>query len=79
MRTSPMYYSYKSKIGTFSIEYDGTDMDEYRLCIGGMGLGSYDTPESAAAAVSMKQSGWIEWDRCEDENVPHDLEEWEKA
>ncbi len=72
-----MFYFFKSKTGTFSIEPDETCDGMFKLCIGGFWLDSYETAESAARDVYLHATGWYEWDRLEDSTVPCDLGEWE--
>jgi hypothetical protein len=72
-----MRYLFKSKIGTFSIEPDETHWDLVQLCMGGMWLGTYETPELAAKNVYNRNTGWPEWDKGTDEEAPRDLSGWE--
>ncbi|MBN2515613.1 MAG: hypothetical protein JXC33_06205 [Deltaproteobacteria bacterium] len=73
-----MIYIYRTRIGTFSIEPDDIEVDMFKLCIGGLWLGSYETEEDAARSVYLRESGWHDWDCSEDSDAPCDLSEWEK-
>lgn len=73
-----MLYIYRTKVGTFSIELDNADSDTVKLCVGGFWLGSYGTAEDAARSVYLRVTGWYDWDRLKDADVPCDLSEWEK-
>jgi len=72
-----MVYIFRSKAGTFTIEYDEIEKEAYCLCIGGMCLAVYETAERAAHDVCMKKTGWVEWDADEDAEGPRDISEWE--
>lgn len=72
-----MIYIFRSSAGTFTILPDDQSPDMYQLCIGGMWLGSYETPEKAAESISCKATGWFEWDRQEAPQCPQSLEGWE--
>jgi hypothetical protein len=54
------------------------DVDMFKLCVGGLWLGSYETAEEAAQAVYLRETGWSEWDCLKDSDAPCDLSEWEK-
>jgi hypothetical protein len=73
-----MFYIYRSRVGTFSIEPDEMDVDMLKLCVGGFWLGSYETAEEAAQSVYLRETGWSEWDCLKDSDAPCDLSEWEK-
>jgi len=73
-----MFYIYRSKVGTFSIELDNTDAGTVKLCVGGFWLGSYKTAQDAARSVRLRVTGWYDWDRLKDFDAPCDLSEWEK-
>ena len=70
-------YVFRSSTGTFTIGADITVPSGYELCVGGMWLGSYETPEKAAEAVCLRCTGWLDWDRGDGEEAPGSLEEWE--
>lgn len=72
-----MIYIFRSSAGTFTIMPDDQDPDMYQLCIGGMWLGSYETPEKAAESIPCRQTGWSDWDRQEGRECPLTLEGWE--
>ncbi len=74
--TSMRTYTYNTDIGTFEIREVGHQL--YELWIEDENLGFYDSPESAAADVAAFNTGYIEWDRFENEeaNVPADLGKW---
>ena len=72
-----MTYIFRSKSGTFTILPDDQNPGMYQLCMGGMWLGSYDTPEKAAESLPCRQTGWFDWDRCEGAQCPQSLDEWE--
>jgi hypothetical protein len=73
-----MYYIYRTKVGTFSIEPDDMDAKTFKLCIGGLWLAYYETAEDAAQSVYLRETGWYEWDCIKDSDAPCDLSEWEK-
>lgn len=69
-------YVYNSDIGTFEIREVRHRL--YELWIEEENLGSYDSAESAAADVAAFNTGYVEWDRFENEetNVPAGLDGW---
>lgn len=73
-----MVYIFRSRSGTFTILPDEQAPGMYQLCIGGMWLGSYDSPEQAAESLPCKSTGWPEWDRSTGPECPQSLEDWDK-
>lgn len=69
-------YLYNTDIGTFEIREVRHRL--YELWIEEENLGSYDSAESAAEDVASFNTGYVEWDRFENEetNVPAGLHEW---
>ena len=63
-------YLYNTDIGTFEIREVRHRL--YELWIEEENLGSYDSAESAAEDVASFNTGYVEWDRFENEetNVP---------
>jgi hypothetical protein len=70
-------YIFRSKAGTFTIGSDPTVSGCYELCIGGMWLGTYETPDRAAQDVLMRCTGWHDWDNRKDTDCPGEIGEWE--
>jgi len=73
-----MSYLYRTQVGTFSIEPDDTGNEAWKLCIGGIWLASFGTPEEAASALPRRDTGWRDWDTLDSHRVPADLTEWEE-
>lgn len=73
-----MIYIYRSTVGTFTIEPDDQGETLFTLSIGGMWLGTYETPEAAACDVFRRCTGWSEWDCQAGPDTPCDLNCWEK-
>ena len=69
-------YLYNTDIGTFETREVRHRL--YELWIEEENLGSYDSAESAAEDVASFNTGYVEWDRFENEetNVPAGLHEW---
>lgn len=69
-------YQFNTDIGTFEIRE--AEHQLYELWIEDEKLGSYQSPEFAAMDVAAFDTGYIEWDRFENEksNVPANLSEW---
>ncbi len=69
-------YEYNTGIGTFEIRQVGHA--RYELWIEDEQLGSYESPEAAAADVAAFDTGYLEWDRFENEERPFpiDLGHW---
>jgi hypothetical protein len=74
-----MIYIYRSEAGTFTIEPDGQAANMFMLSIGGMWLGTYETPEAAASDVFRRCTGWLDWDCPAGPDAPRDLSCWEKG
>ena len=72
-----MIYIFRSNTGTFTILSDEENPGLYQLCIGGMWLGSFESPEKAAESIPCKATGWHDWDRQGDAQCPQSLVEWE--
>ncbi len=73
-----MSYLYRTQGGTFSIEPDDTGIGTWKLCIGGMWLASFATPEDAAAAFRRRETGWPDWDALDGGEIPGSLTDWEE-
>lgn len=58
-------YEYNADIRTFEIRE--VEHQRYELWIEDENLGSYESPESAAMDVATFNTGYIEWDRFENE------------
>lgn len=69
-------YEYNADIGTFEIRE--VEHQRYELWIEDENLGSYESPESAAMDVATFNTGYIEWDRFENEkgDFPANLSHW---
>lgn len=72
-------YAYNTDIGTFEIRKVADR--RYELWIEDEQIDIYENPEAAAADVADFNTGYIEWDRFENEerNVPSDLGEWSRV
>lgn len=69
-------HAYNTDIGTFEIREVAHRL--YELWIEDEQIGTYESPEMAAADVADFNTGYVEWDRFENEerNVPAHLGEW---
>jgi hypothetical protein len=73
-----MFYIFRSKTGTFSIEPDEQCAGMVKLCIGGLWLATFEKAEEAAHCVRCRETGWYDWDKRDlSETAPGDLGEWE--
>jgi hypothetical protein len=69
-------YIYNADIGTFTIKQISHLL--YQLWIGEEMLGEYASAQEAAKDVAEFNTGYVEWDKLENEleNVPADLSQW---
>ncbi|MDD3592168.1 MAG: hypothetical protein PHO65_08910 [Sulfurovum sp.] len=69
-------YHYNSPIGSFTIKQVGHL--RFELWIEEEKLGEYESAESAALDVAAFNTGYVEWDRFENEleNFPQNLGDW---
>ena len=69
-------YTYNSDIGTFEIKQ--VEHERYELWIEEELLGSYESAKFAAEDVSNFNTGYIEWDKFQNEfqNFPSNLSKW---
>lgn len=75
-----MAYILRTPTGTFTIEPDECTSDTFKLCVGGLWLASYQTPDDASTAVTKRQTGWPDWDRCAPGGeCPACLTDWEEC
>lgn len=70
-----MDYRYISSVGTFFIRRQPESGVE--LLIDDIPLGTYDSVESAWRDVAQRSTGWDEWDRLAQIDIP-ELEKWEE-
>ena len=70
-----MDYRYRSSVGMFRIRHRNGACD---LLIDDIALGSYDSVESAYQDVARQSTGWDEWDRLTQADIP-DLQKWETS
>lgn len=69
-------YTYNADIGTFEIRQ--VDQFLYQLWIKEELIGEYESAERAAQDVAEFETGYLEWDKLENEyeNVPSKLSQW---
>lgn len=71
-----MNYRYQSPVGTFTIQHEGGGGVELR--IDDIPLGIYDSVTEAWEDVAHRSTGWDEWDRLTQADIP-DLQKWEEV
>lgn len=71
-----MNYRYESPVGTFSISSERGGGVELR--IDDIPIGIYDSVEEAYEDVARQSTGWDEWDRLTQVDIP-DLQKWEEV
>jgi hypothetical protein len=76
-RGEDMTFILRTPAGTFTIEPDEAALDRVKLCVGGMWLTSFRTPEEASCAVINRETGWPDWDRTHTGACPACLADWE--
>lgn len=74
-----MVYMLKTLAGTFTIQPDEQISNMVKLCIGGLWLASFRTAEDAANAVTMRETGWPEWDQSNACKCTLCLADWEEC
>ena len=72
-----MMYIFRTKSGTFTISPDEQCGGMFQLCIGGMWLGTYETPEQAAESLVQRKTGWFDWDRLPEPERECGLADWD--
>ena len=67
---------HKAEAGTFWIRFVPRGRGEFVLGIDGRELGTYFSPEAAADAVYLQDTGFAAWDSAGETARPAGLDEW---
>lgn len=73
-----MIYSYKTKLGTFTIRPQRTDPKRVELWLDDECYGSYFSAGMAASDVAAHATGHIEWDLASNLETSEDLGDWQR-
>ena len=71
-----MKYKLETDVSKFVIRQEPLGL--WDLWVDGMPTLTFPTPEDAAKAVYVQESGYIVWDQLQEHTAPEGLDGWEK-